>query len=202
MVTKENTKYNTYNEVWQMILIIDNYDSFTYNLYQQIAWLSKNEVRVVQHDSITLREIKLLNPTHIVISPGPKTPKDSGISMSAIKEFYKTTPILGVCLGHQCIGEIFGSQTVHASVIMHGKTDAIHHNKHGLFKNVPNPFIVARYNSLVVDKLPDGFTLTAWSDDGTIMAMQHKRYPLFGVQFHSESFMTIGGDKLMKEFLS
>lgn len=185
-----------------MILIIDNYDSFTYNLYQQIARLSETDVKVVQHDKITPKEIAELSPTHIVISPGPKTPKDSGISMSVIKNFYKQVPILGVCLGHQCIGEIFGSMTVHAPVIMHGKTDAIHHNKEGLFKNAPEPFTVARYNSLVVDKLPDNFILNAWSDDGSVMAMQHERYPLYGVQFHPESFMTVGGDALIKEFLS
>ena len=185
-----------------MILIIDNYDSFTYNLYQQIARLNNSDIQVVKHDEITLDEITSLNPTHIVISPGPKTPKDSGISMLVIKKFYKTIPILGVCLGNQCIGEVFGSSTVHSPVIMHGKTDSIHHNKQDLFKNVPDPFIVARYHSLVVDKLPDDFILTAWSDDGSIMAMKHRHYPLYGVQFHPESFMTVGGDELMKEFLS
>ena len=184
-----------------MILIIDNYDSFTYNLYQQIARLSGVDVQVFQHDKITIDEIKLLNPTHIVISPGPKSPSDSGISMSVIKEFYKFIPILGVCLGHQCIGEVFGSQTIEAPVIIHGKTDKIHHNGQGLFRNVSNPFIAARYNSLVIDSLPDNFIKTAWSNDGTIMAIQHEDYPLFGVQFHPESFMTVDGDLLMMEFL-
>jgi anthranilate synthase/aminodeoxychorismate synthase-like glutamine amidotransferase len=183
-----------------MILIIDNYDSFTYNLYQQMAKLG-GDVKVHKHDGITIKEIIRLMPTHIVISAGPKSPKDSGISMSVIKEFYKHIPILGVCLGHQCIGEVFGSQTVSSPVIMHGKTDDIHHNDCRLFEGVPQPFTVARYNSLTVDKLPDDFVMTAWSDDGSIMAMQHEYYPLYGVQFHPESFMTISGDLVMRRFL-
>jgi len=184
-----------------MILIIDNYDSFTYNLYQQVARISCDDVQVFQHDNITVEEIKQLDPTHIVISPGPKSPVDSGVSMFVIKEFYKSIPILGVCLGHQCIGEVFGSQTIKAPVIIHGKTDEIHHNGQGLFRNVSDPFIAARYNSLVIDSLPDNFIKTAWSNDGTIMAIQHEDYPLFGVQFHPESFMTVDGDLLMMEFL-
>ncbi len=184
-----------------MILLIDNYDSFTYNLYQQIAKLGY-EVIVAKHDQISIEQIKQLSPTHIVISPGPKTPHESGISMDVIQEFYKTIPILGVCLGHQCIGEVFGSRTIRANAIVHGKSDLIMHTSEGLFKDIPNPFPAARYHSLMIDEVPDAFTLTAWSEDKTIMAIQHKSYPVFGVQFHPESFMTEHGEKLMRNFLS
>lgn len=184
-----------------MILLIDNYDSFTYNLFQQISEL-EYDVVVVKHDNITIKEINKLKPTHIIISPGPKTPASSGISMDVIREFYKTIPILGVCLGHQCIGEVFGVRTVRAKTIVHGKTDEIYHNKTGLFKDIPSPFVAARYHSLMIDAVPEDFTLTAWSEDKTIMAIQHKKYPVFGVQFHPESFMTEYGDTLMRNFLS
>ena len=184
-----------------MILLIDNYDSFTYNLYQQVAGLGY-AVIVVKHDEITIDEIRRLAPSHIIISPGPKTPHESGISMDVIREFHATTPILGVCLGHQCLGEVFGSKTVPAKQIVHGKRGVIHHDKRGLFQGVPEPFLAARYHSLVVDTLPDNFTLTAWSDDDTIMAMQHTTYPLYGVQFHPESFMTEHGETIMRNFLA
>ena len=183
-----------------LILIIDNYDSFTYNLYQQIASLGY-PTTVAQHDAIDIKQVKDLRPTHIVISPGPKRPQDSGVSLEVIRKFYRHIPMLGVCLGHQCIGEVFGSKTVEAPVIVHGKTDAIHHKKSGLFLNLPNPFMAARYNSLVLDTLPDEFALTAWSDDGSIMAIQHTTYPVYGVQFHPESFMTPHGNVIMKNFL-
>jgi len=184
-----------------MILLIDNYDSFTYNLFQQIAKLGY-EVLVVKHDEITIDEIKRLRPSRIIISPGPKTPSDSGISKDVIRQFYRTIPILGVCLGHQCIGEVFGVNTVKANEIVHGKTDEIYHNMVGPFKNIPSPFIAARYHSLMIDRLPDDFILTAWSKDKTIMAIQHKEYPVFGVQFHPESFMTEYGETMMRNFLS
>jgi anthranilate synthase component 2 len=184
-----------------MILLIDNYDSFTYNLYQQIAVLG-HKVVVVKHDEITMSRIKKLAPTHIIISPGPKTPRDSGMSMEVIRECYRTTPILGVCLGHQCIGEVFGSRTIAAKHIVHGKSDTIAHNGKGLFSGIPDQFPAARYHSLMIDKVPDNFTLSAWSNDGTIMAMQHKDYPLFGVQFHPESFMTEHGEALIRNFLA
>lgn len=184
-----------------MILLIDNYDSFTYNLFQQIA-TQGYDVQVVKHDEIDIDTIRSFAPSHIVISPGPKTPKESGISMDAIREFHKTTPILGVCLGHQCIGEVFGSSTIAATAIVHGKADTIHHTETGLLQNVPNPFQAARYHSLMVNNLPDDFVKTAWTDDETIMAMQHKTYPLFGVQFHPESFMTEYGDAIMRNFLT
>jgi anthranilate synthase/aminodeoxychorismate synthase-like glutamine amidotransferase len=184
-----------------MVLIIDNYDSFTYNLYQQIAGLG-HKTQVVKHDAISISEIEKLKPSHIIISPGPKRPEDSGISLDVIKHFYKTTPILGVCLGHQCIGEVFGSKTVNAPAIMHGKTDRIYHNQDGLFVSLDSPFTAARYHSLVVDSTPDGFTRTAWSEDGSIMALQHNKYPLYGVQFHPESFLTAEGDIIMRSFLA
>ena len=184
-----------------MVLIIDNYDSFTYNLYQQIAALG-HAVTVVRHDQISTEGVAGLRPTHIVISPGPKRPANSGISLDVIRRFSQTTPILGVCLGHQCIGEAFGARVVPAPTIVHGKVAAIRHTGSGLFKGVPDPFAAARYHSLVVDALPEHFRLTAWSQDGTIMAIQHKEYPLYGVQFHPESFMTTRGDAIMRNFLT
>jgi anthranilate synthase/aminodeoxychorismate synthase-like glutamine amidotransferase len=183
-----------------MILLIDNYDSFTYNLYQQIAALG-HKVIVVKHDEITMSRIKKLSPTHIVISPGPKTPRDSGVSMEVIRKWYKTIPILGVCLGHQCIGEVFGARTIPAKHVIHGKSDTIIHNGKGLFSGIANEFLAARYHSLMIDKLPDNFTLSAWSNDGTIMAMQHNDYPVFGIQFHPESFMTEYGETIIRNFL-
>lgn len=183
-----------------MILIIDNYDSFTYNLYQQVAGLGYS-VEVFKHDAITIDQIESIKPTHIIISPGPKGPKDSGISLKVIEKFYKTIPILGVCLGHQCIGIVFGSSVVQAPHIMHGKTEAIQHDNFGLFRSLKNPFVAARYNSLVLDHVPSNFTLTATSEDGSIMAIQHDKYQLFGIQFHPESFMTPHGNVIMKNFL-
>lgn len=185
---------------YPLILILDNYDSFTYNLYQQVAGLGYSAM-VVKHDAIALADIRKLQPTHIIISAGPKRPEDSGICLSVIRQFYKDIPILGVCLGHQCIGEVFGSKTIEAPEIIHGKVDDIHHKKFGLFHNLPTPFKAARYNSLVLNKLPKDFRLTASSNDGTIMAIQHERYQLYGVQFHPESFMTPLGDVIMKNFL-
>lgn len=184
-----------------MILLIDNYDSFTYNLYQLVARLGY-DVTVVKHDHITVDEVGQMSPSHIIISPGPKTPRDSGISMDVIRAFYKTTPILGVCLGHQCIGEVFGSHTISATRVVHGKKDQIFHTQTGLFAGIPSPFFAARYHSLMVDSLPNDFSLIAWSNDKTIMAMQHNTYLTFGVQFHPESFMTEHGETLMRNFLS
>lgn len=184
-----------------MILLIDNYDSFTYNLFQQIAALDY-EVTIAKHDQISIDQIKKLAPSHIIISPGPKTPQDSGISMDVVRAFYETIPILGVCLGHQCIGEVFGATIVTSKKIMHGKPDSINHSSEGLFKHVPNPFLAARYHSLMINQVPEGFKLTAWSDDKTIMAIQHNTYPVYGVQFHPESFMTEYGKQIMKNFLT
>ncbi len=184
-----------------MILLIDNYDSFTYNLYQQIAGLGE-KVLVKEHDRITINEIGKLAPEKIIISPGPKRPEDSGISNEVIKEFHKTIPILGVCLGHECIGQIFGSKIVHAKRILHGKTSEIFHQETGLFKGLSQPFKAARYHSLILDKVPTNFTLTAWTKENEIMAIQHDKYPLYGLQFHPESFLTEEGTMLMKNFLN
>lgn len=183
-----------------MVLIIDNYDSFTYNLAQQVATLGQ-EIKVTKNDETNIDEIRSLAPTHIIISPGPGRPESSGISLAVIKSFYKDTPILGVCLGMQAIGEVFGSKTVHAKKIVHGKADDVFHDGTGIFAKVDNPFKAARYHSLAVDKLPAEFALTAWSTDKTIMAMSHKQYDLHGVQFHPESFLTDFGDLLMRNFL-
>jgi anthranilate synthase/aminodeoxychorismate synthase-like glutamine amidotransferase len=184
-----------------MVLLIDNYDSFTYNLYQQVSNLG-SRVKVVKNDAISLDEIERLAPDRIIISAGPGRPESSGISRQIIKHFYKTVPILGVCLGQQCIGEVFGSNTVAAARIMHGKADQINHNGQGVFAGLPSPFTAARYHSLVVDALPAGFVRTAWSDDGSLMGLQHEKYPLHGVQFHPESFLTDHGELIMRNFLS
>ena len=183
-----------------MILLIDNYDSFTYNLFQQLQCLGA-VVRVVPHDRITIKAIKKLKPSKIIISPGPKTPQHSGASMKVIKYFHKTVPILGVCLGHECIGELFGSRIVHAKQIMHGKTSRIYHHGQGIFRHIRSPFNAARYNSLVIDRVPERFILLARDEHGDIMAVKHESYPLTGVQFHPESFMTRQGDRLTRNFL-
>ncbi len=183
-----------------MILLIDNYDSFTYNLYQQIEALGA-KTEIFKNNEITIADIINLKPAKIIISPGPKRPENSGISIEIIKKFYKTIPILGVCLGHECIGEIFGSKIIHAKNILHGKTSKIFHNKNYIFDNIKSPFDAARYHSLIIDKLPKEFELTAWTDKNEIMGIRHKKHPLFGLQFHPESFMTIEGDKIMENFL-
>jgi anthranilate synthase/aminodeoxychorismate synthase-like glutamine amidotransferase len=179
-----------------MILLIDNYDSFTYNLMQQVEMLGA-KVLVKKNDE----DISRLNPEKILISPGPGRPEDAGISMQTIKKYYQNTPILGVCLGHQCIAELFGSKIVQAKKIMHGKTSKINHTAKGIFNEVSQNIQVARYHSLAVDQLPQEFELLAWSEDDEIMAMKHKKYPLFGIQFHPESFLSEEGDKLIKNFL-
>jgi anthranilate synthase/aminodeoxychorismate synthase-like glutamine amidotransferase len=186
------------------ILLIDNYDSFTFNLYQQIAEVCKQRkkrplIEIVKNDRVNINAVKKYN--RIFISPGPKSPKDSGLSCDVIRRYHATIPILGVCLGHQCIGEVFGSKTIKAPVVRHGKTSAINHNNKGLFRTMPAPFNAARYHSLVMDKLPANFTLTAWTDDNLIMGIQHNKYPLYGVQFHPESFLTEQGGKLIDNFL-
>jgi anthranilate synthase component 2 len=185
-----------------MILLIDNYDSFTYNLYQLMGKLGY-EVLVKKHDEITIEEIRKLQPEKIVISPGPKRPEDAGVSCEVIKEFYKTIPILGVCLGHQCIGQVFGANVVHAKKVMHGKTSLITHARVGLFKDIKNPIQVARYHSLALESCPKDFEITSQTDDDDreIMGIQHTHFPLHGIQFHPESFMTEAGEKMMKNFL-
>ncbi|MEX0334658.1 aminodeoxychorismate/anthranilate synthase component II [Vibrio tubiashii] len=191
-----------------MLLIIDNYDSFTYNLYQYFCELGA-EVKVVRNDEITLEEIESLNPTHLVISPGPCTPNEAGISLSAIEHFAGKLPILGVCLGHQAIAQVFGGEVVRARQVMHGKTSPIRHNDRSVFSTLNNPLTVTRYHSLVVknDSLPDCFELTAWTEleDGSmdeIMGYQHKTLPIDAVQFHPESIKTEQGHQILANFLA
>ena len=185
-----------------MILLIDNYDSFTYNLVQYFGQL-KQQLEVVRNDKITLKAIKKLRPKYIVISPGPGTPKDAGISCDVIKNFANQIPILGVCLGHQCIGHAYGAKIVRAKELMHGKTSKIYHNQRTIFKNVPNPFIATRYHSLVIKNgsLPAFFEVIAQTRDKTIMGIQHRRLPLWGVQFHPESILTKEGKHILRNFL-
>lgn len=184
-----------------MLLIIDNYDSFTYNLVQYFQCLGQ-DVRVYTHDAIDIPTIEQLAPDYLVISPGPKGPKDAGISCAAIQHFYSTIPILGVCLGHQCIATAFGGKIIQSPEIIHGKTSLISHHKQGLFYELPNPFLATRYHSLAIDihTLPNCFAIDAWADN-TIMAISHRKYPLFGLQFHPEAILTEHGLKLLSHFL-
>ena len=185
-----------------MLLMIDNYDSFTYNLVQYLAEIGQ-EVKVVRNDKISIEEINKLNPQYIVISPGPCTPNEAGISLELIEGFKGKIPILGVCLGHQSIGQAFGGKIVHAQTIMHGKTSKISHNNKGVFRGIKNPFIATRYHSLVVEKqtLPNCFDITAWTDDNEIMGIKHKELAIEGVQFHPESILSEHGHDLLKNFL-
>lgn len=192
-----------------MLLVIDNYDSFTYNLVQYLGELGQelpvaSEIQVYRNDQITLQQIRQLNPDGIVISPGPGRPEDAGVSLELIKEMGGDVPILGVCLGHQGIGHVFGGQVVSAPTLMHGKTSQIYHTGVGVFKGLENPFTATRYHSLVIDKetCPDVLEITAWVEDGTIMGVQHKEYPhIEGVQFHPESILTDSGKQLLRNFL-
>ncbi|ACD65846.1 MAG TPA: aminodeoxychorismate/anthranilate synthase component II [Sulfurihydrogenibium sp.] len=186
-----------------MILMIDNYDSFTYNIVQYFYDLGQ-EVVVKRNDEITIEDIKNMEGIDaIVISPGPCTPTEAGISVDVIKNFKGIYPILGVCLGHQSIGQAFGAKIVKAKCLMHGKTSKIYHNEKGLFEGIPNPFNAVRYHSLVIDEstLPEDIEITARSDDDEIMAIEHKKYPIWGVQFHPESILTEYGHKLLENFL-
>ena len=185
-----------------MLLMIDNYDSFTYNLVQYLAEIGQ-EVEVVRNDKISIEEINKLNPQYIVISPGPCTPNEAGISLELIEAFKGKIPILGVCLGHQSIGQAFGGKIVHAQTIMHGKTSKISHNNKGVFSGIKNPFIATRYHSLVIEKqtLPNCFDITAWTDDNEIMGIKHKELAIEGVQFHPESILSEHGHDLLKNFL-
>ncbi|MEZ5394225.1 MAG: aminodeoxychorismate/anthranilate synthase component II [Bryobacterales bacterium] len=186
-----------------MILVIDNYDSFTFNLVQYLGELGA-EMEVWRNDQITLDEIAAKNPERIVISPGPCTPREAGVSVGLIQRFSGQLPIFGVCLGHQSIGEAFGGDVVRAPYLMHGKTSQIHHNGEGVFRNLPQDFIATRYHSLIVkkDTLPDSLAITAETDDGLIMGLRHREHPTFGVQFHPESILTEVGKKLLSNFLS
>jgi anthranilate synthase component 2 len=185
-----------------MLLMIDNYDSFTYNLVQYLGELGE-DVKVVRNDAITLEEIEALAPDRIVISPGPCTPKEAGISVPLVRRFAGRMPILGVCLGHQSIGEAFGGKIVHAQQLMHGKTSLIHHRGEGVFQGLPDPFTAIRYHSLAIerDSKPEVLEVTAWTDDGEIMGVRHKVLPVEGVQFHPESILTEHGHALLKNFL-
>ena len=185
-----------------MLLMIDNYDSFTYNLVQYFGELGQ-EVQVYRNDEITLDEIYTLKPAKIVISPGPCTPNEAGISLALINEFAGKIPLLGVCLGHQSIGQAFGGNIIRAKQLMHGKTSQIHHKNSGVFKDIPNPFTATRYHSLVIERetIPDCLEITAWTDDGEIMGVKHKTLAVEGVQFHPESILTDFGHELLNNFL-
>lgn len=188
-----------------MILVIDNYDSFTYNLVQRLGEIDASlDIRVFRNDQINVETIKTLAPAKIIISPGPCTPKEAGISNEVLKTFANQLPILGVCLGHQCIGHTFGGEVIRNSRIMHGKISPIHHDNKGVFKGLQNPFDATRYHSLVIKKEtftnPD-FEISAWTAEGEIMGVRHKSWELHGVQFHPESFLSLEGPKLLKNFL-
>lgn len=186
-----------------MILMIDNYDSFTYNLVQYIGSLGVKIV-VKRNDKISIKDIEKLNPTKIVISPGPGYPKDAGISLELIHTLYKTIPILGVCLGHQCIGQAFGGKIIPANELVHGKSSFIHHDEKGVYRNIPNPFRAGRYHSLVIEKdsLPSCLVVTAKTNDDYIMGVRHKEFPVEGFQFHPESILTPDGKKLIGNFVN
>lgn len=185
-----------------MLLMIDNYDSFTYNLVQYLGELGQ-DVKVVRNDEIAVAEVEKMKPDHIVVSPGPCTPNEAGISVPVIRELSGKFPILGVCLGHQSIGAAFGGNIIRAKQLMHGKTSMIHHANKGVFEGVPNPFEATRYHSLVIERetIPDCLEVTAWTEDGEIMGVRHKTLPVEGVQFHPESILTQHGHDLLANFL-
>ena len=186
-----------------MILMIDNYDSFTYNLVQYLSELGAR-VSVYRNDKITVERIRRMKPQKIVISPGPKRPEDAGISNEVIERFSGTIPILGVCLGHQCIGHVFGGKVSRAKKIMHGKVSEIYHDGRDLFKGLDNPFPATRYHSLLIQRkpFPEVLEITAWTKDREIMGVKHRSHPTFGVQFHPESILTVAGKKILKNFLN
>jgi anthranilate synthase/aminodeoxychorismate synthase-like glutamine amidotransferase len=184
-----------------MIAVIDNYDSFTYNLVQHLGELGA-EVRVFRNDTVSVEELKALAPSHVVISPGPGTPDDAGISQHVIREMGSQHPILGVCLGHQCIGQVFGGRVIRAPRLMHGKTSLVHHDGEYLFAGLPVPFEATRYHSLIVDEpLPEPLQRTAATEEGELMGLRHRELPIFGVQFHPESILTPDGKRLLRNFL-
>lgn len=186
-----------------MIIVIDNYDSFTYNLVQYLGELGAKQ-QVFRNDKITIKEIRELSPERILISPGPGYPKDAGISIQVIKEFAGKVPILGVCLGHQAIGEAFGGKIVQAKRLLHGKTSMIHHDGKTIFKGLPNPFEATRYHSLIIEResLPECLEISAWTKENEIMGIRHKEYKVEGIQFHPESILTKEGKHLLKNFLN
>jgi anthranilate synthase component 2/para-aminobenzoate synthetase component 2 len=187
-----------------MIVLIDNYDSFTYNLVQRLGELDPGiDLRVFRNDKVGVDEIEAMRPSHLIISPGPCTPREGGISNDVIRRFAGKTPLLGVCLGHQCIGFTFGADVVRADRLMHGKTSEIRHDGRTIFEGVTNPFEATRYHSLIIRSgtLPPDFEVTAWTDADEIMGVRHRQWPLEGVQFHPESFLTLEGPKILKNFL-
>ncbi|MCR4956188.1 MAG: aminodeoxychorismate/anthranilate synthase component II [Lachnospiraceae bacterium] len=186
-----------------MILLIDNYDSFTYNLYQYIGVFTK-EISIKRNDKITIEEIKEMNPEKIILSPGPKSPMEAGICMDVVKEFYDKIPILGICLGHQSIGAALGAKVGYAKELLHGKQSLMYHNQKGLFRDIESPVKVARYHSLAVKEegLPQCLEVTARTEDGEIMAMKHKEYPVYGLQFHPESVFSEHGKRMMEAFIN
>jgi anthranilate synthase/aminodeoxychorismate synthase-like glutamine amidotransferase len=186
-----------------MLLILDNYDSFTYNLVQYFGELGA-EMRVFRNDALTVDDVSALKPERICISPGPCTPNEAGISLELIRELGATTPILGVCLGHQSIGQVYGGDVVRADRLMHGKTSPIHHSGRSVFAGMSNPFEATRYHSLIVKRetLPDCLEITAWTEEGEIMGLMHKEHPVHGVQFHPESILTQDGKRLLENFLA
>ena len=191
------------------IVVIDNYDSFTYNLVQYLGelgaeWTVAADIQVYRNDRLSVEEVKNLKPAGVVISPGPGRPEDAGISLDLISQLGPTMPILGVCLGHQAIGQVFGGNIIRAKELMHGKTSQVHHSGVGVFQGLENPFTATRYHSLVIerDTCPDTLEITAWIEDGTIMGVQHRQYPhIQGVQFHPESILTASGKQLLGNFL-
>ena len=186
-----------------MLLMIDNYDSFTYNLVQYLGELGE-EVKVVRNDEMAIEEIERLKPERIVISPGPCTPNEAGVSLEVIRRFAGKVPILGVCLGHQAIGQAFGGKVVHAKTLMHGKVSRIHHSGKGVFAGLPSPYDATRYHSLAIerDSCPPELEVTAWTDDGEIMGVRHRTLPVEGVQFHPESILTEHGHALLRNFIT
>jgi anthranilate synthase/aminodeoxychorismate synthase-like glutamine amidotransferase len=185
-----------------MILVIDNYDSFTYNIVQEMGELGA-EITVVRNDQVSLDDIRAMRPSHIVVSPGPGFPKDAGISSDVIRQLGPHIPVLGVCLGHQCLGEVYGGVVSHAKRQMHGKISMIHHDSDPLFAGLPNPFQATRYHSLVVqpEALPKDLVVTAWTEEEEIMGLRHRYFPVVGVQFHPESILTTHGIQILKNFL-
>jgi anthranilate synthase/aminodeoxychorismate synthase-like glutamine amidotransferase len=185
------------------VLVIDNYDSFVYNLVQYLGELGADPL-VHRSDELTIEQIEALDPDAVLISPGPGRPEDAGLSNAVIERFAGHRPVLGVCLGHQCIGQVYGGDVVRAPAIMHGKTSLIRHDDSGVFAGLPNPFEATRYHSLIVDRasVPDVLEVTAWTDDGTVMGLRHRQLAVEGVQFHPESILTAGGHDLLRNFLA